>query len=78
MKLLDYVNNGERGGQTRLAKALGVPVVTISHWANSVRPIPIFWCATIEIATEGAVTRKDLRPDDWGRIWPELSDKAVA
>lgn len=27
----------------------------------------------IEIETKGAVTRQELRPDDWGRIWPELS-----
>ncbi|WP_236185053.1 transcriptional regulator [Pseudomonas protegens] len=28
---------------------------------------------SIEFATGGAVTRQDLRPDDWSRIWPELS-----
>lgn len=31
-------------------------------------------CVAIEQATDGAVTRKDLRPDDWHRIWPELVD----
>lgn len=29
--------------------------------------------ARIELATSGEVTRKDLRPDDWQVIWPELS-----
>lgn len=29
-------------------------------------------CVSIERATDGAVTRRDLRPDDWHRIWPEL------
>ncbi|MNF93491.1 hypothetical protein D3C84_761700 [compost metagenome] len=29
--------------------------------------------ARIEHATGGAVTRKDLRPDDWAKIWPELA-----
>lgn len=29
-------------------------------------------CVAIERATEGAVRRWDLRPDDWHRIWPEL------
>jgi DNA-binding transcriptional regulator YdaS (Cro superfamily) len=28
----------------------------------------------IEQVTNGAVTRKDLRPDDWHLIWPELVD----
>ena len=30
--------------------------------------------AGIERATEGAVTRQQLRPDDWPLIWPELAD----
>ncbi len=29
--------------------------------------------ARTESATEGKVTRKALRPDDWKQIWPELS-----
>ncbi|WP_414499360.1 MULTISPECIES: transcriptional regulator [unclassified Zymobacter] len=30
--------------------------------------------AGIERATEGAVTRQQLRPQDWPLIWPELAD----
>jgi len=34
---------------------------------------------SIERATDGAVTRKDLRPEDWHEIWPELaSDTPIA
>ena len=29
--------------------------------------------ARTESATSGAVTRRDLRPEDWRQIWPELS-----
>ncbi|EMW4538882.1 Cro/Cl family transcriptional regulator [Salmonella enterica] len=29
----------------------------------------------LEIYSDGAVSRKDLHPDDWGKIWPELFDK---
>ena len=29
-------------------------------------------CVQIEQATDGKVTRRDLRPDDWAAIWPEL------
>jgi DNA-binding transcriptional regulator YdaS (Cro superfamily) len=29
-------------------------------------------CSAIERATGRLVTRWDLRPDDWYRIWPEL------
>lgn len=27
----------------------------------------------IERATDGAVTRREMRPDDWRDLWPELS-----
>lgn len=29
-------------------------------------------CVGLERATEGAITRRELRPDDWFLIWPEL------
>ncbi|MBI1625378.1 transcriptional regulator [Comamonas suwonensis] len=32
-------------------------------------------CALAEAHSAGAVTRKDLRPDDWTEIWPELQAK---
>ncbi|MDA8456024.1 helix-turn-helix domain-containing protein [Acidovorax sp. GBBC 3334] len=34
-------------------------------------PSPIN-CVAIEQATDGRVTRQDLRPHDWASIWPEL------
>jgi len=35
-------------------------------------------CVAIERATDGLVTRRDLRPHDWQDIWPELAEaKAV-
>jgi DNA-binding transcriptional regulator YdaS (Cro superfamily) len=52
-----------------------VPIVLISQWANRVRQIPIERCPAIERATGGAVTRRDLRPDDWHVIWPELAER---
>ena len=36
-------------------------------------------CVGLDLASDGAVTRRDLRPDDWQLIWPELAPKqAVA
>lgn len=31
-------------------------------------------CVLIERFSNGKVSRKDLRPHDWMRIWPELKD----
>lgn len=30
-------------------------------------------CVGLELASGGVVTRRDLRPDDWQLIWPELA-----
>lgn len=35
-------------------------------------------CAAIEKESDGKVTRKDLRPNNWHTTWPELADKNEA
>lgn len=42
----------------------------VDKWKNG--KVPPERCPAIESATGGAVTRRDLRPDDWWLIWPEL------
>lgn len=72
MKLNDYfVRHGQKSA---LARVIGVPAILVTQWSLGQRPVPIARCKAIEIATEGAVTRRDLRPDDWQKIWPELAD----
>ena len=73
MHLKDYLLTEGRGAGSSLSRALEVPASLISDWANENRPIPIERCAAIEQATNGAVTRQDLRPSDWHKIWPELA-----
>ena len=71
MKLKDYV--AERGVTAALARQIGAQPQLVWQWASDVRPVPIERCVPTERATEGAVTRRDLRPDDWHEIWPELA-----
>lgn len=61
------------GGVTSLARILGVTPPTVHEWTTSRRPIPPTRCVQIEAATEGAITRRDLRPADCENIWPELA-----
>ena len=61
------------GGASALSRRLAVTPTTVSEWRSGKRTVPIERCVEIERATEGAVTRMDLRPDDWHRIWPELA-----
>lgn len=62
------------GGQAPLAVVIGVKQQNVWNWLNRSGAVPPEHCASIERATDCTVTRRDLRPDDWHRIWPELVD----
>lgn len=76
MELQKYLSE-ERGRQAALAKAIGAHAPDVSKWAAGIRPIPVQYGAPIEIATGGAVTRKEMFPDDWQVIWPELVECSI-
>jgi DNA-binding transcriptional regulator YdaS (Cro superfamily) len=64
------------GGTTAVAKLLNVKPPSVHGWRAAgipddklIRLAPI-----LEKATGGVVSRRDLRPDDWQSIWPELVD----
>lgn len=78
MEKLKLLCQGGNPSISDLAKALGVSVPTVSEWCHGRRPVPIRWCIAIENATDGCVTRRDLRPDDWQHIWPELAQAPVS
>lgn len=69
------------GSQRALAAALGVTAVTVNQWLQidvaRRRPVPPKQCVRIERLTGGRISRRDLRPDDWEAIWPELADPAT-
>ncbi len=60
------------GGVGKLAAAIGVGQPVVSNWRARGTIPDAATCVAIERATNGAVTRRDLRPDDWHLIWPEL------
>jgi|GEM_PF-539221 len=62
------------GGVTKLAAAIGIRQSAISNWRARGTIPNAAHCFLIERATNGAVTRRDLRPQDWHLIWPELAD----
>ena len=57
-----------------LGRILGVTKAAVYQWKEIGRQVPIRHCLTIERVTNGAVTRKDLRPNDWHLIWPEIDE----
>lgn len=72
MDLKTYLSSLERGGASKLAEAIGVSSSFLSQMAAGSSAISPARCVSIEKATSGTVSRRDLRPDDWQDIWPEL------
>lgn len=77
MNLKDHLSTLERGGAAKLAAMLDVSPSYLSQMASGASPISPARCVEIEQATDGAVSRKDLRPEDWRSIWPELGDGKI-
>jgi DNA-binding transcriptional regulator YdaS (Cro superfamily) len=61
---------------TELGHRLGMTKSAVDRWIT--KGVPIKQCVAIEQTTNGAVTRRDLRPKDWHLIWPELAEKVAA
>lgn len=75
MNLNSYLNSKPRGEMTRLAAAINEKLSNLSSMRHGKKTVPPYKCRRIVEATNGEVTLKDLRPDDWHEIWPELAKK---
>jgi hypothetical protein len=62
------------GGPTRISKMVGTSVAAVSMWQNGDIPYDklVILAATLEKESHGLVTRKNLFPDNYHLIWPEL------
>lgn len=70
MDLKTYIT-GERGRAKALAAKIGISPSFLSQIAAGTAPANPGRCVAIEVATNGQVSRKDLRPNDWRDIWPD-------
>jgi DNA-binding transcriptional regulator YdaS (Cro superfamily) len=79
MTLKDYLDGLPRGGQSAMAKMLGIAPAYLYQMANGMRPISAERCPQIERLTDGAVRCEDLRPDvDWAVLRGHKTDEAAA
>lgn len=65
MKLSDYCRR-RIDRKAAIADACSVSIGAVTHWCNGTRKVLAEHCVEIERATNGAVTRYDLRPDVFG------------
>ena len=77
MKLTDSQLIDLLGGTNKVAKLCNVSMGSVTHWRS--RGIPhgqlLFLAARLEKETHQLITRKDLFPDNYFLIWPELVDE---
>jgi DNA-binding transcriptional regulator YdaS (Cro superfamily) len=63
------------GGTNEVAKLCNVAPPAVAQWRH--RGLPhgqlVFLAAKLEKDSHGLVTRKDLFPNTWWMIWPELA-----
>ncbi|WP_076412035.1 transcriptional regulator [Achromobacter xylosoxidans] len=78
MNLNEYFTRDEAISAAALGRCVGVSPALVYQWRTGRRPVPVEHCADIERVTNGVVSRRDLRPCDWQRIWPELVGEARA
>jgi DNA-binding transcriptional regulator YdaS (Cro superfamily) len=75
MKLHEYLAIDSSLSVSELRQAIGAKSdAQIRQWQHGYGgrlPSPAY-CLAIERATNGAVTRQELRPDDYWLIWPDL------
>jgi len=81
MKLSEYLSGSNALTISQLRRSIGAKSdAQIRQWQHGYSgriPSPIY-CAAIERATNGQVTRRDLRPQDWHLIWPELAESQAS
>lgn len=75
-KLLQYLNSLPRDRQDVFAAACGTSAGYLKKACYKQQEIGAALSVLIEKNSGGAVTRKDLHPDDWLAKWPELQGAA--
>lgn len=75
MTLIEYLNGRPVNEQAQIARSWGTTIGYIRKACSKGQKIGPALCVAIEKETQGEVSRKDLRPEDWHLIWPELISK---
>ena len=75
-KLRMYLNSLAPDEQRAFAIICGTTIGYLRKAISEGQIINPITCVNIEQESKNKVTRKDLHPDDWRAIWPELAEAA--
>ena len=64
------------GGPAVVARALNVSTQTVCFYRDGERRLKSDYGAVLEALCNGQVTRRDIWPVSWSRIWPEIPGSA--
>ena len=80
LKLTEHALLQLLGGTNKVAKMCNVEPAAVSQWRKNGIPREqlLFLGARIEKESHGLVTRKDLFPNNFWLIWPEMLEKSNA
>lgn len=73
MDLKTYFSTLDAEAREGFAKSCETTVGHIRNVIGGSRTASPALCVAIERESQGQVTRRDLKPTDWHRLWPELS-----
>lgn len=65
MDLTTYLSDRPRGFKSEFAKKLGISISYLRQVETGYSPMPAYLAKKIEEATNGEVTKSELRPDLW-------------
>jgi len=72
-KLLKFINGLSKEARDAFADACGTSIGYLRKAVSSGQTLNPATCVAVERESNFQVTRKDLRPNDWQDIWPEIS-----
>jgi DNA-binding transcriptional regulator YdaS (Cro superfamily) len=72
MDLKTYLQSLPAADRAPFAERCGTKLGHLVNVSYGYREASPKLCVALERESRGAVTRRDLRPDDWRGIWPEL------
>lgn len=73
-----YFNGEKRGSRARMASQMDVGRSYFSQMIRGIANISPARALQIETLTQGKISRRDLFPETWKSIWPDLHDQSCA